>query len=126
MALLIAFLLLSIAVAAQEITVAAAADLLTLGKVPDAMERLSTALHCWQTVRDAVNDGANLAGLSVDALRVPLVIAGPGTSSGTVIKTAVSLADRTVVWGHSQGGNAAPPWPRPSWPRARWWASCRR
>jgi hypothetical protein len=71
----------------------AAADLLTLGKVPDAMERLSTALHCWQTVRDAVTDGANLAGLSIDELRVPLIKGGEGPLSDQIRLLSDSLQE---------------------------------
>jgi hypothetical protein len=71
----------------------AAADLLAVGKVPDAMERLSTALHAWQTVRDAVSDGANLAGLSVDTMRVPLVKGGEGSLSEQIRLLADSLQE---------------------------------
>jgi hypothetical protein len=48
----------------------AAAELLTLGKMSEAMDRLHNALRTWESVRQAVTDGTTLLGLSVETLRV--------------------------------------------------------
>jgi hypothetical protein len=59
----------------------AAAELLTLGKMSEAMDRLHNALRTWDAVRQAVIDGTTLMGLSVETLHVP-------TSSGQVRMSA--------------------------------------
>ncbi len=50
----------------------AAAELLTLGKMSEAMDRLHHALRTWEGVRQAVIDGTSLMGMSVETTRVQM------------------------------------------------------
>lgn len=48
----------------------AAAELLTVGKMSEAMDHLHHSLRAWEGVRQAVIDGTTLMGMSVETLRV--------------------------------------------------------
>lgn len=48
-----------------------AAELLTMGKMSEAMDHLHHSLRAWEGVRQAVIDGTTLMGMSVETLRVP-------------------------------------------------------
>lgn len=50
----------------------AAAELIQTGRMPEAMERLQTALRTWETVRQVVADGCSLMGQPSDEVRITL------------------------------------------------------
>lgn len=49
---------------------AAVAELLTLGRMGEAMDRLGQSLRTWEAVQQAVVDGTTLMGLSIQSVRV--------------------------------------------------------
>jgi hypothetical protein len=76
----------------------AAAELLTLGKMSEAMDRLHHALRTWEGVRQAVIDGTKLLGMSVETTRVRTT-SGERAMSEQVRLLATSLGEVKRAFG---------------------------
>ncbi len=76
----------------------AAAELLTLGKMSEAMDRLHHALRTWEGVRQAVIDGTTLMGMSVETTRVKTPT-GERAMSDQVRALATSLGEVKRAFG---------------------------
>ena len=76
----------------------AAAELLTLGKMSEAMDRLHRALRTWEGVRQAVIDGTTLMGMSVETTRVQTPT-GERAMSDQVRALATSLGEVKRAFG---------------------------
>ncbi len=76
----------------------AAAELLTLGKMSEAMDRLHHALRTWEGVRQAVIDGTTLLGMSVETT-VLRTTSGERAMSEQVRLLASSLSEVKRAFG---------------------------